>query len=356
MSASAFHAGRLSIDDLLSPVALSDLAVDLESPLLDAALQLARSPYQHLLVRSPDGQLAGVVSDADLLTFLARTGIDDLTSWKTRGVESAMPVRFRSPNDELSMTGDFPPRVATEAGCTIDCVPIIADGRLVGVQTTDDLLLSWSHMQTLIRSATTDELTTLTNRSTFQRRLTEEWDRSKLYNEPLALLLIDLDDFKAINDSQGHLAGDAVLAEFGVCLQRTLRLYDVVARFGGDEFVALCCNCDPSSVDAPIRRLLSAAHELPLPYRRGGFRISASIGAAIVTDGFDQLSTDALIAAADKSLYASKQAGRDCAHCVTLDGGTQTAPVLIGRGDETHGTACRQTQTVELAAPSSADK
>ena len=329
MSASAYHSGQLLVDEPLTTVALGDLAVTVETPLLDVALQMARSPYRQLLVQTRDGDIAGVVSDSDLLDFLARTDIDESGNWKTRGVESIMPVRFRSQQEESLDDGNKGTRISSRNGESLDCVPIVVDDRLVAVQTHNDLLLSWSQLQPLVRSATTDELTTLSNRAVFQRRFAEEWSRSTRFGEPLGLLLIDLDNFKEINDSLGHLAGDAVLAEFGVCLRKTLRLYDVVSRFGGDEFAALCCNCDPSGIVAPVRRLLSIARELPLPRRQDGLQVSVSIGAAVVTGGFDQLSVDAVIEAADECLYASKQAGRDCAHFVTLNGSDRSELALI---------------------------
>ena len=335
MPASAFHSGRLLIDEQLTAAAQDDLSVRVETSLLDVALQMARSPYRQLLVQTLNGDIAGVVSDADLLAFLARTDVDESGNWKTRGVESVMPVRLRTQQDETSERAGTSNHVTGAKGRSIDCVPIVADDHLVAVQTHDDLLLSWSQLQSLVRSATTDELTTLANRSVFQRRFTEEWSRSTRFGEPLGLLLIDLDNFKEINDSLGHLAGDAVLAEFGACLRKTLRLYDVVARFGGDEFAALCCNCDPAGIVAPVRRLLSVAREMPLPHRQAGVQVSVSIGAAVVTGGFDQLSVDAVIEAADECLYASKQVGRDCAHFVTLDGSRRSKLARIDAEEKT---------------------
>ena len=329
MSASAYHSGQLLVDEPLTTVALGDLAVNVETPLLDVALQMARSPYRQLLVQTRDGDIAGVVSDSDLLDFLARTDVDESGNWKTRGVESIMPVRFRSQQEESLDDGNNGTRLSSGNSKSLDCVPVVVDNRLVAVQTHDDLLLSWSQLQPLVRSATTDELTTLSNRAVFQRRFAEEWSRSIRFREPLGLLLIDLDNFKDINDSLGHLAGDAVLAEFGVCLRKTLRLYDVVSRFGGDEFAAVCCNCNPSGIVAPVRRLLSIARELPLPRRQHGLQVSVSIGAAVVTGDFDQLSVDAVIEAADECLYASKQAGRDCAHFATLNGSGRSEPARI---------------------------
>ncbi len=339
MSVSAYHSGRLMIEEPLTAADLDGLAVEVETSLLDVALQMGSSSYRHLLVQAADGGIAGVVSDSDLLSFLARTDIDDSGDWKTRGVESIMPVRLRSQQAACDAADSGSRRPRAGKGTSLNCVPIVVGDQLVAVQTQDDLLLSWSQLQPLVRSATTDELTTLSNRAVFQRRLSEEWSRSTRFGEPVAVLLIDLDNFKEINDTLGHLAGDAVLAEFGVCLRKTLRLYDVVARFGGDEFAALCCNCDPAGIEAPLRRLLSTAREMPLPRRQDALQVSVSIGAAVVTGGFEQLSVDAVVEAADECLYASKQSGRDCAHFVTLNGAERSEPARIHCDDLTESTS-----------------
>ena len=335
MSASAYHSGRWLIEGSLSSAALDGLAVEVETSLLDVALQMGSSPYRHLLVQSAEGDIAGVVTDSDLLGFLARADTDESGDWKTRGVESIMPVRLRSETESSDADRRQQKGASVSDGTSLSCVPIVVGDQLVAVQTHDDLLLSWSQLEPLVRSATTDELTTLSNRAVFQRRFTEEWSRSTRFGEPLGLLLIDLDNFKEINDSLGHLAGDAVLAEFGVCLRKTLRLYDVVARFGGDEFAALCCNCDPPGIVAPARRLLSIAREMPLPRRQDGLQVSVSIGAAVVTGGLDQLSVEAVIDAADECLYASKLAGRNCAHFVTMNGTDRSEVTHIGSEEGT---------------------
>ena len=89
------------------------------------------------------------------------------------------------------------------------------------------------------RAALVDSLTGLPNRLAFERRLTKEWRRSERYNRPLGMLLIDLDDFKYVNDTQGHAAGDAVLREVAAAISGA-RVSDMAARLGGDEFVVIC--------------------------------------------------------------------------------------------------------------------
>ncbi len=139
-----------------------------------------------------------------------------------------------------------------------------------------------------------DHLTQLPNRSEFQGRA-EQWMRER-HQRPFGLLFLDLDDFKQVNDSQGHLAGDEQLRHVGVALKQALREGDFVARYGGDEFVALIAG-DPTApelehlADRLRRTIEQHAH------------IGASIGSALSKD---HSSLSELLTAADRAMYADK--------------------------------------------------
>jgi len=92
--------------------------------------------------------------------------------------------------------------------------------------------------------AITDDLTTLYNRRHFRARLIEETSRAERYNHDLAIIMVDLDGFKAYNDTYGHLAGDKVLRELGILIRSSVRKSDTSFRYGGDEFAILCPECD----------------------------------------------------------------------------------------------------------------
>ena len=308
-----FHQGRLKVGD---PLTQTRLAVTLGTPLVDVALQIGETGARFILIRDEDGALAGVVSYADLLRYMARVTGDPTDVWKTRPIEVLLGVRF-TPAQPTA-------RVERASGLTgggeISCTPVFENGRLVSVVTDDDLFVSWGRLEPLIKAATTDEVTDLKNRATFNRRIREEWERSQRSGEPLAILLFDLDHFKEVNDQCGHLVGDTVLSMIGSCLRRQLRSYDVVARFGGDEFAAICCDCTPEGIDAPVRRLQKAIRELKIPGKCDSRPPTLSIGAAVVVSGFDELSVDNLIQKADECLYRAKADGRDCAYRVVLHG------------------------------------
>jgi two-component system cell cycle response regulator len=133
------------------------------------------------------------------------------------------------------------------------------------------------------------------------------------------VLLIDLDNFKHVNDLCGHLVGDATLSKVGACLQNQLRSYDLVGRIGGDEFAAICCDCRPDDVLAPIARLRQAVRELPVPEQLKREAFTLSVGAAVVCGGYEQLTIEAIYEAADEAMYATKRAGRDGAFRIVLD-------------------------------------
>jgi diguanylate cyclase (GGDEF)-like protein len=308
-----FHQGRLKLGD---PLTQTPLAVTLGTPLVDVALQIGETGARFILIRDENGALAGVVSYADLLQYMARVTGDPTDVWKTRPVEALLGIRF-TPSKPMTEIEDVS---GLTVGGEISCTPVLEHGRLVSLMTDDDLFVSWGRLEPLIDAATTDEVTDLKNRATFNRRIREEWERSQRNGEPLAILLFDLDHFKEVNDQCGHLVGDAVLSMIGSCLRRQLRSYDVVARFGGDEFAAICCDCTPEGIDAPVRRLQKAIRKLRIPGKCDSRPPTLSIGAAVVASGFDELSVDNLIQKADECLYRAKADGRDCAYRVILHG------------------------------------
>ena len=155
--------------------------------------------------------------------------------------------------------------------------------------------------------AETDPLTALPNRRAFERQLRgalgrREGDRS------LALLIVDLDGFKEINDRLGHVAGDAVLCEVGCRLRAAVRARDMVARWGGDEFVVLCRGVRHDAA-AQIAAKLARLVDFPVAVGGEEVRVSASIGWAVATAG--QTPAD-LIAAADAAMYAVEAQTPSC--------------------------------------------
>jgi diguanylate cyclase (GGDEF)-like protein/PAS domain S-box-containing protein len=147
-----------------------------------------------------------------------------------------------------------------------------------------------------------DDLTGLVNRRRFQEELERHLAEGRRYGMTGALLVLDLDGFKAVNDNHGHSAGDHVLRGVADALRSRLRETDVVARLGGDEFAVLLPRETPEAAEQVCRSLAQAIpDEVPTP---GGGRIDVSIGFAPFVEGV--LSVDDVLSAADASMYAAK--------------------------------------------------
>lgn len=161
--------------------------------------------------------------------------------------------------------------------------------------------------------ATTDGLTGIANRRTFQARLEAESARTRRFQSPLSLMLLDLDKFKSLNDTHGHQAGDEVLKMMGQLLTASARSTDLVARYGGEEFAVILVNTDRTAAVETAERLRARIEAEPWPHRS----ITASIGLASWHPGID--SHSAMIGQADKALYYSKMHGRNCVtHCLDM--------------------------------------
>jgi diguanylate cyclase (GGDEF)-like protein len=153
--------------------------------------------------------------------------------------------------------------------------------------------------------ADTDALTGLHNRRTFHETLSREVARAQRYGRTLALIVLDLDDFKVVNDTHGHLAGDAVLAEVGERLRSVARSADIACRIGGEEFAVILPECGLVDAEAFYQRLATAITTRPIS-EIGSVQFSAGIGELRSDD--DPVS---LFERADRSLYAAKDAGKN---------------------------------------------
>jgi len=154
-----------------------------------------------------------------------------------------------------------------------------------------------------------DPLTGCVNRRGFDKLAVREVARSDRFGQPLAVLVLDIDHFKQVNDTYGHAAGDLVLAMIGASARTVLRETDVVARFGGEEFVVLLTDADEATAMAAAERLRLAIAAGSVPTIKGELRVTASIGVAEVDPS--ALDIDAALRLADERLYAAKRAGRN---------------------------------------------
>ncbi|MEN3810850.1 GGDEF domain-containing protein [Chromobacterium piscinae] len=160
-------------------------------------------------------------------------------------------------------------------------------------------------LKALRRQAERDDITGLANRRRANQALQRETERSCRSGRRYSVLLIDLDHFKHINDSHGHLVGDKVLQRFGQVLRQRARQLDTIARWGGEEFIIVCPETEQDGALALAESISQLLRETDFD---PALRVTASIGVATLADDD---TPDSLVHRADICLYAAKQAGRD---------------------------------------------
>lgn len=158
------------------------------------------------------------------------------------------------------------------------------------------------------RQALFDPVTQSWNRRGAQQLLQREIMRAEQDGKPVALLFIDMDNFKQINDRYGHLAGDAALREVAQRIRAAARPVDMVARYGGDEFMVLLGGCGAAAAVVIAERIMARILAAPVQVGEQSVEVALSIGVAVAPP-FD---SDALLQQADRALYVAKSAGRGC--------------------------------------------
>ncbi|HJM76591.1 MAG TPA: GGDEF domain-containing protein [Dehalococcoidia bacterium] len=154
-----------------------------------------------------------------------------------------------------------------------------------------------------------DALTGVLNRRGFDEQFSAECTRLRRYSQPLSLLMIDVDDFKQMNDALGHLTGDFVLTSIAQALSASVRASDIVARQGGDEFAVVLPKTDHVAAETVTQKLQSRIREHYMSY--GGTELAATISIGVATLPEANMSMGGLIGQADEALYAAKRAGKD---------------------------------------------
>ncbi len=166
--------------------------------------------------------------------------------------------------------------------------------------------------ETVQRQAVTDELTGLFNHRRFQEVIAAEVERARRYGQEMGLIMLDIDNFKQVNDTYGHLQGDLVLREVARVLRQSSREIDEPARYGGEEMAVALPQTDLEGAFQFAERVRHAVEDLalPLPDGEGALRVTASFGVASLATA-EHSDKDALVAAADRALYEAKRTGKN---------------------------------------------
>jgi diguanylate cyclase (GGDEF)-like protein len=184
-------------------------------------------------------------------------------------------------------------------------VRLRAGRRILDLQ--EELVLA---REALREQATHDGMTGLLNRTAVLEALHNEADRANREGSPLSLLIADFDHFKAVNDTHGHLAGDAVLREGARRMKSVVRRYDALGRYGGEEFLVVLPGCDSTAAQAQAGRLREAIAAEPFSIGGGSLRVTCSVGVSSSANPVIA-QVDDLIREADLALYAAKRRGRN---------------------------------------------
>lgn len=266
----------------------------------------------YILVVDDAGKLEGIVETEEVLRRLGVWNSVERNRWSEMPIQSMLKWK-------LSLNSDREQTQLAAAKFPEDCMTVTNHAGLVALVTDDDVYVSWETVKNSLSQALTDHVTGLPNRAVFDRRLSEEYARAQRDNTSLAVVLIDVDHFKTVNDQYGHSVGDLTLQLIAEGLQKHLRSYDVLARYGGDEFAAICTACGPDEIEIPIRRIQAgirsafAKTSVALP------EITLSIGAATIHKMDESHTPSELVELADMCLYRAKGNGRACAFKLEID-------------------------------------
>lgn len=284
----------------------SRCSVSAQTLLADVANDYVDSPHAYFIVEDEHGAPLGVIGIDDIRQRLNSTNFVERRRWMNMPVEAALSGRFACASSLPNR-----PHLRIDRGQNIACTAITQNDQLLAVATNEDILVSWRSIEKLIRQAQNDHVTDLPTRAAFESHLKAECSRACRNRESVGVILIDVDYFKNINDQFGHPAGDAVLSAVGRTLRNSLRSYDMVARFGGDEFAVLCCGCRPGEIEVTISRLRNGMKRLQTDVTLPRPIPTLSIGACVAHDLEDITSPDQIVEAADECLYFAKREGRN---------------------------------------------
>jgi len=163
----------------------------------------------------------------------------------------------------------------------------------------------------LYKMAIVDPVTNIYNKRFFLERLNEEFSHARRTKVPISLLMIDIDFFKKVNDTHGHLAGDMILQKLADIIKQKIRNEDIIARYGGEEFIALLRNTGKDGAFILAERIRKFIEEENFEFEGHKIKITISIGVAPLEEDHDFNSYEDFIKAADEKLYYSKEHGRN---------------------------------------------
>lgn len=293
----------------------ADCIVDARELIGNVASRGRNDSHAYLIVDDGHGNPIGIVGTHDIRCRIGSRSIAERKRWMNMPVETAIRGRFSreilTAGRMESPAADFEQSEQAAFAQLKQCTVVSQDDRLMAIVAPQDVFVSWRYVEMMVSQSQKDPVTDLPTRAVFDTHLQAECVRARRELHSVAVILVDVDLFKEVNDQYGHAAGDSVLHAIGQTLRSTFRSYDLVSRFGGDEFAVLCCGCRPREIENTIQRLrhamlkLQSSLSLPLPIP------TVSIGACVAHDLREIERPDQIIGCADECLYFSKRQGRN---------------------------------------------
>lgn len=269
---------------------------------------------------------ASIIIDEDTIITLANTEWMRLSGYSRQEIEGRMSIsEFVAPEDrERVLSYHYMRRATPELSPPryefhflrrdgeirqVLCSTTMVPGTRRSIASLMDIS-EHKRLETELRTlATTDYLTGIYNRRTVMELGRQEYERARRYNEPLSLLMLDIDHFKLVNDSHGHAAGDDALCSLVTSCIECLRGHDILGRMGGEEFLLILPHTNLSEALQVAERLRQRVTELPVIHENATFNITVSIGVSQLE--FVDTSIEGIIRRADAALYRAKQRGRN---------------------------------------------
>jgi two-component system, cell cycle response regulator len=287
---------------------------------------LVVAAYENPMLRNLEIDLGRYPEIQKALTSARLVLVEDVSSdplyaeerqrWDREGIKvptrSAVALPFWMKDQQMGVfflrtTGDDPPLTRADA----QFAETVIKTAVSAIEKAYDFETAVSDKQRLEKLASTDALTGCMNRRALSEALDQELDRARRYNLALTIILADIDRFKSINDSRGHIAGDSVLRQVGELLRREARSVDIVARYGGEEFVVVMPETalHGAAIFAERLRRRVMARDFADP-GEDPLHMTVSIGLASFPDERVQ-SSDGFVSLADQALYRAKNEGRN---------------------------------------------
>lgn len=327
--ASEFERERMLVE-VFRELASTASPEELLDRLLERVMSLLGARAGYIMMPGEGGTLKVEASKGEPATPAGSVRVGETLAGKAALLK--VPVAVDLKGREVRLEG--PPKDSLFRAAAVG-VPLVAGEKVAGVMVIEDrngegfdrvdlglLELIAAHAAIAVERAglykrveemaVTDQLTGLANRRYLERRLEEEMERARRYGTSLSVIMLDIDHFKRINDTFGHLAGDAVLREVAQILRNGVRRTDVVARYGGEEFCIVSPDCRLPEAVALAERLRGKVegHPFRVPGLDQPLKVTVSAGVAEFPG--DARSKPELLDCADSALYEAKRRGRNC--------------------------------------------